>query len=97
VIHQDNQSLILLETNGKISMSKWTRHLDIRYFFITDNVAKGRVCIEYCPTDDMIADFFTKPLQGSKFRHFRNVIVGITAVDTDASCKECVETCATEG
>ena len=25
----------------------------------------------------MIADFFTKPLQGSQFRKFRNLILGI--------------------
>ena len=30
---------------------------------------------------DMIADYFTKPLQGSQFRRFRNVILGIQEVD----------------
>ena len=29
------------------------------------------VCIEHCPTAEMIADFFTKPLQGQKFKDFR--------------------------
>ena len=28
-----------------------------------DRVASGEVKIEYCPTEDMMADFFTKPLQ----------------------------------
>jgi hypothetical protein len=95
-IHQDNQGSILLETNGKMSTSKPTRHINIRYFFITNNVAKGQVRFEYCPTYDMIADFFTKPLQGLKFRYFRNVILGIKAEDPVVSCKECVETSATE-
>jgi hypothetical protein len=31
--------------------------------------------IRYCPTKDMIGDFFTKPLQGSKFRRFRNIVM----------------------
>ena len=40
---------------------------------------KGNVTIEYCPTDDMVGDFHTKPLQGEKFRKFRNAILGCEA------------------
>jgi hypothetical protein len=36
VVYQDNQSAILLEKNGTRSSGKRTRHLGIRYFFITD-------------------------------------------------------------
>ena len=32
--------------------------------------------IEYCPTEDMLADFFTKPLQGKKFKEFREKLLG---------------------
>ena len=77
ILNQDNTSSIRLEKNGKSSSTKRTKHINIRYFFITDRVKKGEVSIEYCPTDDMIADYFTKPLQGSKFRKFRNTILGI--------------------
>ena len=38
IVFQDNQSAILLEKNGKQSSGKKTRHMDIRYFFITDNI-----------------------------------------------------------
>jgi hypothetical protein len=76
VVYQDNQSAMLLENNGKMSSSKRTRHLDICYFFVTDNIHKKHLCVEYCPTDDMIGDFFTKPLQGSKFRSLRDIILG---------------------
>ena len=61
VLHQDNKSAILLEKNGKASSSKRTRHINIRYFFVTDQVSKGNLAIEHCPTDQMIADYFTKP------------------------------------
>jgi hypothetical protein len=37
---QDNKSSILLEKNGKASSSKCTKHINIRYFFITDRVSK---------------------------------------------------------
>lgn len=76
-LYQDNQSAILLEKNGTASSSKRTRHLDIRYFFITDRVANRDLTIEYCPTEKMIADFFTKPLQGSLFQRLRDTIMNI--------------------
>ena len=56
--------------NGKASSSKRTRHINIRYFLITDKVKRGDISIDYCPTEDMIADYFTKPLQGSLFVRF---------------------------
>ena len=76
-IHQDNQSGIRLETNGKRSSSKRTRHINIRYFFVKDKVDTKEVEIKYCPAGMMIADFLTKPLQGSAFITFRNLILNI--------------------
>jgi hypothetical protein len=32
--------------------------------------------VTHCPTEQMLADFFTKPSQGSLFRKFRDVIMG---------------------
>ena len=34
--------------------------------------------IHYCPTEDMLGDFFTKPLTGPLFAKFRNNILGIS-------------------
>ena len=76
VVLQDNQSAILLEKNGRKSAGKRSRALNVRYFFITDQIEKGNAVIEYCGTDDMVADFMTKPLQGEKFKKFRKVILG---------------------
>lgn len=79
MLHQDNQSAILLETNGKGSSGKRTRHINIRYFFIGDRVASGEVTVKHCPTDQMLGDFFTKPLQGAPFRRFRDAVLNIEA------------------
>ena len=49
--------------------------MNIRYFFVSECVKRVHITIRYCPTDNMIGDFFTKPLQGSKFRRFRNIIM----------------------
>jgi hypothetical protein len=77
ILYQDNKSAILLEENGRASSSKRTRHLNIRYFFVTDHIKAKEVLVVHCPTEDMVSDFFTKPLQGSLFRKMRNLIMNI--------------------
>ena len=71
VIYQDNQSAILLEKNGMESAGKRSRHINVRYFFIKDCIERGLFTVEYCPTDDMVGDYPSKPLQGKKFRKHR--------------------------
>jgi hypothetical protein len=78
VLFQDNKSSILLEKNGKASSSKLTKHINIRYFFITDRFKKEEVSVVWCPTGEMIGDFATKALQGALFRKFRDQIMGVT-------------------
>ena len=77
VIYQDNQSTIILEKNGKQSSSKRTRHVNINYYFITYRIMKQEESVKFCTTFDMIGDYFKKSLQGSQFRRFRNIILGI--------------------
>ena len=75
-LFQDNRSAILLETKGKASLSKRTRHINVRYFHVLDLVERNRLNIEYASTHDMVADFFTKPLQGTAFSRFKSLILG---------------------
>jgi hypothetical protein len=79
-IYQDNTSAMLLEKNGKESSSKRTRHINVRYFFIKDCIDKGHLTVEYCPTDEMVGDFPSKPLQGSKFKKHKALIMGHKAI-----------------
>ena len=55
----------------------------VRYHFIQDRIKKGDIQIEHCGTDKMIANYFTKPLQGRKFEYFRALIMGFDLVLTD--------------
>ena len=75
-VRQDNMSAIHMEKNGRNSCTGNSRHVDIRYSFVKDRVDKGELTIEYCPTSEMLADYFTKPLQGTLFRKMRAVIMG---------------------
>ena len=83
-IYQYNQSAIRLEKNGKQYISKRTRHINIRYYFITYRIMKQEASVEFCPTFDMIGDYFTKALKGSKFCRFGNIVLGIHEDDIPA-------------
>jgi hypothetical protein len=82
IFEQDNESAIKLEKNGRMSAGPKSRHIDIRFFWIKDRVQKENILIRHCPTLQMLADFFTKPLQGALFRRFRDVLLGYAHVDT---------------
>ena len=77
-VHQDNLSGKQLETNGRVPSSKRIRHMNIRYFFVADVQKRQHTTIEYCPTDEMIGNFFTKPVGGAKFRRFRSIIMNVS-------------------
>jgi len=76
ILYQDNKSAMLLETNGRASSSKRTRHIEIRYYYVANRVAKGDLRVVWCPTDEMIADFLMKPLQGKVFVKFWDLLMG---------------------
>ena len=86
ILYQDNQSAMKIIANGKRSSGQKTKHMDNRYFWIKDRIGSENITVEYCPTEKMLADFFTKPLQGNLFRKFRSVVMGyehISSLDID--------------
>ncbi len=77
---QDNQLTICLARRGK-STSNRTRHVTIRYFFIKERMDSGEVEISYLPTERMVADFFTKPLQGAVFLQHRAMVMNLCSFE----------------
>jgi hypothetical protein len=75
IIKQDNQATMTMVRNGK-STSNRSKHINIRYFWLQDRVNQGEVKLEYCPTQDMVADILTKPLQGELFFRLRAKLLG---------------------
>ena len=90
IVYQDNQSTMLLAKNGRQSSGKSTRHLEVQYYFVTDNIRRNRLSLEYCPTEEMIGDFFTKPLQGALFYKLWSLIMNLksdkSVVRVEAEC-----------
>jgi hypothetical protein len=74
-IYRDNTSSMKLEENGKASSGKCTRHFNIKYFYITDLIQCNDIQIEYCPTEEMVANYMTKSLVGAKFEGLHKIIM----------------------
>jgi hypothetical protein len=73
ILYQDNQgAATCLEKGG--STAPASRHVSIRYFWLRDVIEEGLVSVEWIPTEKMVADGLTKPLQGSKFNEFRRAL-----------------------
>ena len=61
----DNTSTINLFKNP-IQHSR-TKHIEIRHHFIRDYVQNKNIILEFMPTEDQLADIFTKPLNRDRF------------------------------
>jgi hypothetical protein len=81
MVYQDNKSTIVLAEKGRSNADR-TRHINIRCYFVKDKIEAQEVQVKYIPTEDMVADFFTKPLQGSLFIKFRNLIMGVVEAES---------------
>jgi hypothetical protein len=81
IIYQDNESAELLEVNGKKSSSKQTRHINIRYFLVTDAIAKEECEVKWILREHMFTDCFTKAQLGAEFRIMRDFILGVNLFD----------------
>ena len=65
----ENTSAVSMEKNPV--QYKRTKHIDVRHHFLRDNVEKGNIVLTYCPTEEQIADIFTKGLSKDQFENNR--------------------------
>ena len=88
LIFEDNQGAISMAKNPVFH--KRTKHVQIRYHFVREAVEQGTITLEYCRTDDMLADSFTKALARDQFEYtkeyclfYTQVIFALTHLITD--------------
>ncbi|KAJ9566905.1 hypothetical protein OSB04_002871 [Centaurea solstitialis] len=48
-----------------------TKHVEVDYNFVREQVTQGNLNVKFISTDDQIADIFTKPLPSQKFEFLR--------------------------
>lgn len=71
-IHEDNQGTIAISANP-IAHAR-TKHIDVKYHYVREAKDKGDINIQYCPTEDMIADIMTKTTSKSRYERLRAVM-----------------------
>jgi hypothetical protein len=49
-------------------------HIGVRFGYLKENMDKGEFYVQYCPTTEMTADIFTKPLGLNLFRKHRTAL-----------------------
>jgi hypothetical protein len=68
-VYQDNLSTMSLVQRGYTTSSR-SRHINVRFFYSKSFFDNGRGILTHLPTDQMLADILTKPLQGALFLFF---------------------------
>ncbi|KAI3730029.1 hypothetical protein L6452_18705 [Arctium lappa] len=71
----DSKSAIAISANP-VQHTK-TKHIDVRYHFIKDNVEKGTIELYFVKTDYQLADLFTKPLDEKRFNFLVSKLGGV--------------------
>ena len=71
----DRQSTICQHTaaialSHNAAVNRRNKHIHVRYHFTRDAIHDGLVHLQHCPTDEMVADMFTKPLGRVKLQKF---------------------------
>jgi len=67
IMYQDNRSAIQLAERGPGVVSR-SRHFQVRYFYVKELLESNSLQLVHLPTEQMHADFMTKPNQGKLFR-----------------------------
>ena len=63
--HEDNQSAITIAKND--GYQSWAKHIDIRYFFMGEQVKDKIINLQYTEIKSQSADFLTKSISTKKF------------------------------
>jgi len=77
LIFEDNTACIELLEGPITNYQTRSRHIKVRYAFFKQYLESEEVILCHCPTDEMLADVYTKPLTGQKFITFRDQLLGI--------------------
>jgi hypothetical protein len=89
IIKEDNQASIEWSKMDKLSAR--SKHIDINNYAIKEAVRDGLVALQYCNTDDMVADVMTKALDKKKLFKFRANMGIVARSDYDVGAQYCRE------
>ena len=73
-LNEDNQGAIALAKNP-VGHGR-NKHIDLRHHFLRELVETGKIVMTYIPTNDQLADIFTKALGKQRFLTLRQLLMG---------------------
>ena len=76
----NNQGAISLAKDNKFHSQM--KHINLKYHFIHEAMEEGKINVTYIPTEDNIADIFTKSLAKPKFMRFVEML-GLRALEKE--------------
>ena len=71
-IYEGNQPAIWLAKNPRYH--GLAKYIDIKYHFIREHIITGKIQLELCKSEEMVADVFTKGLDSCQFLKLRNML-----------------------
>ena len=71
-LYVDNKSAIKLAKHP-IAHGR-SKHIETKFHFIRDQVAKGKFKLKFCRSEDQLADIFTKSLKSETFKKQRSML-----------------------
>jgi hypothetical protein len=74
----DNMSAISMAKNPVFHQK--TRHINRRYHFIRESLKEGLIDMKFCPSEEQLADIFTKALPKERFNQLR-LNLGVKSVN----------------
>ena len=69
ILYEDNQGCLAL-ANNPVNHTR-TKHIDVQYHFVREKLENEAFKLEYCPTENMLADLLTKPIAKHQFQKLR--------------------------
>jgi hypothetical protein len=72
VVNVDNMSTIKLIKNA--TFHRRSKHIDVRFYFIREQVEQGNLDVEHVPGVDQLADILTKPLHKGRLERLRDML-----------------------
>ena len=84
LIYEDNQSAISMAKNPQFHGR--SKHINIKYHYVREQVRAGKIVLKYCPTEDMLADLLTKGIEAVKFERLRNSLGMREQLSSEEEC-----------
>ena len=74
-VFQDNKSTMAMIERGRSGAEK-TRHIDIKYFWMKEQISTGTAVVTHLGTQLMYTNVLTKPIQAGHFKRESDLLMG---------------------